>query len=133
MRIGGRAVVRLGAAHDVHDTMLLAQHLLEMHEEALGAFLAVGDEADSLSFECVEPRRGLAGCRRLSSGRIEDAEGHGDSYAHFFGGSQSTQAPIGNVTAWLLLPSHGGMTAPKPPAGPPAAITSSWSGDSIAG
>ena len=27
------------------------------------------------------------------------------------------QAPIGTVTAWLLLPSHGGMMAPKPPAG----------------
>ena len=52
---------------------------------------------------------------------------------HSGGGSQSTQAPIGRVTAWLLLPSQGGMTAPKPPAGPPAATTRSWSGDSMRG
>ena len=35
--------------------------------------------------------------------------------SYFLGGSQSTQAPIGRVTAWLLLPSQGGITAPKPP------------------
>src|SRR5215472_8583200 len=39
------------------------------------------------------------------------------------GGSQSMQAPIAAVTALVLLPIQGGMTAPKPPAGPPAATT----------
>ncbi len=47
-------------------------------------------------------------------------------------GSQSTHAPIGSVTAALLLPNHGGITAPNPPAGPPAATTNSRSGDSSA-
>src|SRR5579872_7435438 len=54
------------------------------------------------------------------------------SAIHPQAGPQSTQAPIGNVTARLLVPSHGGITAPNPPAGPPAATTSSWSGDSSA-
>src|SRR6266849_7437100 len=49
-----------------------------------------------------------------------------------FGGSQSMQAPIAAVTALVLLPIHGGMTAPKPPAGPPAATTRRCSGDSSA-
>ena len=51
---------------------------------------------------------------------------------HRPGGPQSTQAPIGSVTAALLSPSQGGITAPKPPAGPPAATTSSRSGASSA-
>src|SRR3546814_2703736 len=38
--------------------------------------------------------------------------------------SQSKQAPMATVTALLLPPNQGGMTAPKPPAGPPAATTS---------
>src|SRR6516164_4716916 len=33
--------------------------------------------------------------------------------------SQSTQAPMAAVTALVLLPNQGGMTAPNPPAGPP--------------
>ena len=32
------------------------------------------------------------------------------------------------VTARLFVPNQGGMIAPKPPAGPPAAITSRFSG-----
>src|SRR6516164_4671701 len=40
-----------------------------------------------------------------------------------FGGSQSMQAPMAAVTALVLLPIQGAMTAPKPPAGPPAATT----------
>ena len=32
------------------------------------------------------------------------------------------------VTAFVLLPIQGGMTAPNPPAGPPAATTKRWSG-----
>ncbi len=38
--------------------------------------------------------------------------------------SQSRHAPTARVTAWLLSPSQGGMTAPNPPAGPPAATSS---------
>src|SRR5690349_11389855 len=53
----------------------------------------------------------------------------GASAIYFLGGSQSTQAPIAAVTARVLLPIHGAMTAPKPPAGPPAATTSRSSGD----
>src|SRR6516225_2213332 len=47
-------------------------------------------------------------------------------------GPQSMQTPIGSVTARLLWPSQGGITAPKPPAGPPAAITRRSSGESSA-
>ena len=32
------------------------------------------------------------------------------------------QAAMATVTALLLVPNHGGITAPKPPAGPPAAM-----------
>jgi hypothetical protein len=45
------------------------------------------------------------------------------SYLELSVGWQSRQAPIGAVMARVLLPIHGGMTAPKPPAGPPAATT----------
>ena len=103
-----------------------------MGEEALGAFLAVGDEADGLALERGSRGAGLpvAGASPAVGSRTRKVMALS---SYFLGGSQSTQAPIGRVTAWLLLPSHGGMTAPKPPAGPPAAITSRWSGDSSAG
>src|SRR5262245_42204408 len=56
--------------------MLLAQQAVEMAEEAFGAFLAVGDEADGLAFERAEPRRELAGRRRLFWRGVEDTERH---------------------------------------------------------
>ena len=40
-----------------------------------------------------------------------------------YSGPQSRQTPKGCVTALLLVPNHGGIIAPKPPAGPPAAMT----------
>src|ERR1044072_2189316 len=54
--------------------MLLAQQAVEMAKEALRAFLAVGDEADGLAFERIEPRRKLAGRRRLLPGGMEATE-----------------------------------------------------------
>src|SRR4051812_20187839 len=56
----------------------------------------------------------------------------GRHVVHYFDGSQSAHAPMAAVTALVLCPIQGGMIAPKPPAGPPAAITSRWSGDSSA-
>src|ERR1044072_764475 len=57
--------------------MLLAQQAVEMAKEALRAFLAVGDEADGLAFERIEPRRKLAGRRRLLRRGVEDTERQG--------------------------------------------------------
>src|SRR5476651_1224440 len=77
MFVGGCAVVRLGAEDDVGHAVVVLQDLLEMPEETLGAFLAVGDEADGLARERIEARRELAD-RRLGAGRgIENSESHG--------------------------------------------------------
>ncbi len=135
--IGRRAVVRLHAADDVGDAELLAQHPVEMGEETLRPFLAVGDEANGLASQRARPRRSCpsGGAVSFVGSRTWKAMPYPSLKRQIqrFGGSQSTQAPIAIVTAWLLCPSHGGMTAPNPPAGPPAATTSRWSGDSSAG
>ena len=110
---------------DVGDAQLLAQHAIEMGEEALRAFLAVRDEANGLAGQRGQARRRLTQRRGRLVGRIEDLKVHGAQFHIASVGSQSTQAPIGSVTARLLWPSQGGMTAPNPPAGPPAATTSS--------
>ncbi len=67
------------------------------------------------------PGRALPGLVRASQHDDDD-----------FGGSQSRQALMATVTALVLWPSHGGMIAPNPPAGPPAAITNRCSGVSSA-
>src|SRR5437899_12577079 len=48
-----------------------------MGEETLGPFLAVGDEADGLALERVEPRRELPDRRGLLRRGIESTERHG--------------------------------------------------------
>ncbi len=135
--VGGRAVVRLRPPYDSGNTELRAQHALELGEIALGALLAVGDESDGLAPERGRSRRRPAPGSLHLVRRIKHAQDHGlnsDSCSQSdrtaallpnqaFGGSQSTQAPMAAVTALVLLPIQGGMTAPKPPAGPPAATT----------
>src|SRR5450631_2182099 len=77
MRVGWRAVVGLGAAHDLGHAVLLAQHPVEMAEEALGPHLAVGDEADSLTFQGGQARGELTDWRGLFGRGIENTESHG--------------------------------------------------------
>src|ERR1700730_5962481 len=77
MGVGRRAVVGLGADHDLGHAMLLAQHAVEMAEEALGPLLAVGDEADGLAFQGGKARRELADRRSLFGRGIENTERHG--------------------------------------------------------
>src|SRR3979409_1010681 len=77
MSVGRRAVVGLGAAHDLGHAMLLAQHPVEMGEEALGPLLAVGDEADGLAFQRGKARRELADRWGLFRRGIENMESHG--------------------------------------------------------
>src|SRR5262245_2488151 len=143
--IGRGAVVRLGPPDDFSDTQVFAQHALKLREIAFGPFLAVRDEADGLALERGRSRRGIrAGDCQLIGG-IEHAKDHelaparGSRVARMarpscqlFGGSQSTHAPMAAVTALVLLPIQGGITAPKPPAGPPAATTRRSSGDASA-
>src|SRR5262249_49604551 len=107
-----------------------AQQPLDMREVALCAFLAVRDEADGLALERRRARRRDDARGLHLVGRIEHAD-HGLRF-HPFAGSQSTHAPIAAVTALVLCPIQGGMIAPNPPAGPPAATTSSASGESSA-
>ena len=123
----GRRPVRCSstfAPHHVSDAELLAQHPLEMGEVALGAFLAVGDEADRHALRARTAARAswtpaafLVGgieTRCHASSPVIRADHDRDALT---GGSQSTHAPIATVTALVLLPIHGGMTAPKPPPG----------------
>src|SRR5690242_6423146 len=77
MGVGRCAVVRLGATHHLRNAVLLAQDLLEMAEEALGADLTVGDETDGLALERAEARRALTRLGGLAGGGIENTEGHG--------------------------------------------------------
>src|SRR3979490_820038 len=77
MSVGRRAVVGLGAAHHLGDAMLLAQHPVEMGEEALRPLLAGADEADGASLQGGEARRELADRRGLFGRGIENTESHG--------------------------------------------------------
>ena len=72
--IRGRAVVRLRAADDLRDTEFLPQHPIEMREETLRAFLAVGDEPDGLAAQRTGPRGKLAERRRAFVGGVKDVE-----------------------------------------------------------
>src|SRR6516164_5273335 len=77
-----------------------------------------------------EPRPSPGWFRK--SGQRPDSVAHLSEEPGGGSGPQSMQTPIGSVTARLLWPSQGGITAPKPPAGPPAAITRRSSGESSA-
>src|SRR6185295_1933970 len=138
----GSTIVGLGAANDIGDAQLLSQHALQMPEIALCALLAIGNESHGFAAQGDGSFSELSVCSTPFVAGIEHTYRHGfilctlGKYLranHVFGGAQSTQAPIAAVTALVLLPIHGAMTAPKPPAGPPAAIMSSWSGDCSAG
>src|SRR5262249_28575239 len=123
MGVGGRAVGRPGPPDHRLDPKLLAEHALEVGKIASGPLLAVGDEPDRPAHG-----RGGSGGRLptgcfLLVGGVKHAKDHGRCSPFAGGASQSTQAPMAAVTALVLLPIHGGMTAPKPPAGPPAAMT----------
>src|SRR5271166_4294949 len=77
MGVGRRAVVGLGASHDLGHAELLTQQAVEMLEEAFGPLLAVGDEADGLAFQGGQARRELADRRSLFGRGIENTECHG--------------------------------------------------------
>ena len=118
--------------HDhLGDAIFLAQHLSRWAKKPLVPSLPLEMKPTVLPSSVVKRGARLPEWRDRRRRWDRGRGGHG-TLLLFFGGSQSTQTPIGSVTARLLLPSQGGMTAPNPPAGPPAAITSSWSGDSSA-
>src|SRR5262249_47395309 len=118
--VGRGAEVRLDPPDHISNAKDLAQLSFELGEVAFGAFLAIGDEADRLAFQRPWARRQLTSRSLRFVGRIQDSDDHTRSSGPR---SQSTHAPMAAVPALVLPPNQGGMTAPKPPAGPPAATT----------
>src|SRR5262245_38732181 len=102
--------------------MARTEEVLDVIEEPVDIHLAVVEEADSRARERAERRRQTRRGRPGCDGRIED----GDRHTLLL--QQVTQSPIARVTAGDFVTDQGGTTAPKPPAGPPAATTSRSSG-----
>src|SRR5262245_48701636 len=110
---GGRcAVVCLGAPHHVGDAQLLAQQAFQVGEVALGAFLAIGDEAHRLALERSGPRRRLAAGGSHFMGGVEHPQRHG-SILWSLTGSYSTK-PAASVSPSLARNQRRRRWRPSP-------------------
>src|SRR5262249_50890121 len=93
---------------------VLAQQVFQMVVEVCGADLRVVEQSD---------RRAVQDGGRCEGQRLELGIDSGGEHSDRHGFSS-----VRIVTAPDFSPYHGGMTAPNPPAGPPAETTSRSSG-----
>src|SRR5690606_30357403 len=121
--------VGLAPADELAHAVAALQDLGDEIVEALGADLAVVEQADHGSLERGERRRHAQRLAFGAQARVQDFQGHVSLLLSFTKErTMGHQAWIARVTASDFLPYQGGTMAPKPPAGPPAAMTRRSSG-----
>src|SRR5882672_6353123 len=122
--LGGHGTAGIGLLEAYHlgHAVLRTQEGFQVIEQLMDPELAVVEQPDRASRQGRQTGGPVTGGHGLFERGIEHTNGHRVNPPSVHHSSMTC------VTAWALEPSHGGMIAPKPPAGPPAATTNKSAG-----